>query len=121
MDKYNTHIVIKREDVYKYCTEVEAQALETILRNISKGRALDGKKAFNEYYLCNVDEPYADIVKCFILDGEAAKGNNARNNDVLRLCPHPDEVCANMTLYKGKAYCDSVPCSLKDDFSNFKK
>lgn len=30
-------------------------------------------------------------------------------------CKYPNEVCANMTVLKGTAYCDSVPCSLKDE------
>ena len=30
-------------------------------------------------------------------------------------CKYPNEVCANMTVLNGVAYCDSVPCSLKDE------
>lgn len=30
-------------------------------------------------------------------------------------CKYPDSVCANMTLLNGVAYCDSVPCSLRDE------
>lgn len=30
-------------------------------------------------------------------------------------CKYPHEVCANMTLYHGVTYCDSVPCSLRDE------
>lgn len=30
-------------------------------------------------------------------------------------CKYPNEVCGNMTVYHGVAYCDSVPCSLKDE------
>lgn len=30
-------------------------------------------------------------------------------------CKYPNEVCANMTVLNGDTYCDSVPCSLKDD------
>lgn len=30
-------------------------------------------------------------------------------------CKYPNEVCANMTMLNGTAYCDSVPCSLKDE------
>lgn len=30
-------------------------------------------------------------------------------------CKYPDSVCANMTLLHGMAYCDSVPCSLRDE------
>lgn len=39
-------------------------------------------------------------------------------------CKYPNEVCANMTVYHGVAYCDSVPCSLKDELpkrTNYEK
>lgn len=32
-------------------------------------------------------------------------------------CKYPNEICANMTVYHGTAYCGSVPCSLKDELS----
>ena len=25
-------------------------------------------------------------------------------------CKYPNEVCANMTMFHGVAYCDTVPC-----------
>ena len=30
-------------------------------------------------------------------------------------CKYPNDVCANMTLLNGIAYCDSVPCSLRGE------
>ncbi len=30
-------------------------------------------------------------------------------------CKYPNEVCGNMTVLNGAAYCDSVPCSLKGE------
>ena len=39
-------------------------------------------------------------------------------------CKYPNEVCVNMALYHGVAYCDSVPCSLKDELpkrTNYEK
>ena len=30
-------------------------------------------------------------------------------------CKYSNEVCANMTVLNGVAYCDSVPCSLKGE------
>lgn len=66
--KKNTHIVIKREDVYKYLTEPELISLEYILNSISIGRARDGRKQDNTYYICNTDEPYADKVLEVILN-----------------------------------------------------
>lgn len=73
MDKVNTHIVIKREDALKYLTEVEYQTLEEYQNIIIKGRAKDQKKPINNYYVCNTDEPYAEVVKGVILGGEAVK------------------------------------------------
>ena len=75
--KENTHIVIKREDVLKYLTEVEQVALENILNIISKERHNDGKPAFNSYYICNTDEPYAEVVYGVIIGGEAVKAKQA--------------------------------------------
>lgn len=76
MDKKNMYIVIKREDAFKYLTEVELQSLEHILTVITQGRSNDNKKSFNDYYVCNTDEPYAQVVHGVIIGGEAAKGNN---------------------------------------------
>lgn len=73
--KENTHIVIKREDALKYLTEVEYCALEKILNTVSEGRNKDGKKPFNNYYVCNMDEPYAEVVYGVIMGGEAVKNN----------------------------------------------
>lgn len=73
MKKGTTHIVIKIEDVMKYLTEVEQKSLEVITHTISKGRAEDGKNPNNKYYICNEDEPYAEMVKGVIIGGEYAK------------------------------------------------
>lgn len=73
MKKEITHIVIKIEDAMKYLTEVEQKSLETIVNTISKGRAEEGKNPSNNYYICNVDEPYAKIVEGVIIGGEYAK------------------------------------------------
>lgn len=73
MKKVNTHIVIKREDALKYLTEVEYQALEQMLCAISKGRYNDGKNPNNSYYICNTDEPYAEVVHDIIMGGESVK------------------------------------------------
>lgn len=73
MEKVNTHIVIKRQDASKYLTEIEYQALEQMLYNISIGRNKDGKNPINSYYVCNTDEPYAEAVHGVIIGGEAVK------------------------------------------------
>ena len=70
MDKVNTHIVIKREDALKYLTEVEYQTLEEFMNTIIRGRAKDHKKPINNYYICNTDEPYAEVIKSVIMLGE---------------------------------------------------
>lgn len=75
MDKVNTHIVIKREDALKYLTEVECQALEKLQNTIARGRTKDNKKPINSYYVCNTDEPYAEMVRGVIVGGEYAKEN----------------------------------------------
>ena len=74
MEKANTHIVIKKEDALKYLTEFEYQNLEQMLCTISKGRSEDGKRPFNSYYICNTDEPYAEVIHGVIIGGEAVKG-----------------------------------------------
>lgn len=71
--KTNTHIVIKNEDVKKYCSIEARLQLKNILKTIECGRQLDGKVSSNSYYICNTDEPYADKVLDVILTGEANK------------------------------------------------
>lgn len=73
MERVNTHIVIKREDALKYLTEVEYQALEDMQSVIIRGRKKDGKNPINNYYICNTDEHYADVVRGVIRLGEETK------------------------------------------------
>ena len=75
MSKENMYVVFKRDDALKYLTEVELQSLEHILHTIEQGRASDGKNTFNKYYVCNVDEPYAQVVHGVIIGGEEVKKN----------------------------------------------
>lgn len=72
-EKANTHIVIKRADAFRYLTEAEYQTLEEIQNTIIRGRAKDMKKPINNYYICNIDEPYAEVVHGVIIGGEAVK------------------------------------------------
>lgn len=88
MKKENTHIVIKREDALKYLTEVEYQTLEEFMNTIIRGRAKDHKKPINNYYICNTDEPYAEVVHGVIIGGEATKTNNSNPT----YCP---DACGN--------------------------
>lgn len=69
--KTNTHIVIKREDIFRYLTDNQIKYLDAILNAIADGRKKDGKKADNTYYICNTDEPYADEVLEVILKAES--------------------------------------------------
>lgn len=69
--KTNTHIVIKRKDVFKYLSDNQIKYLDVILNAIADGRKKDGKKADNTYYICNTDEPYADEVLAIILKAES--------------------------------------------------
>lgn len=73
MEKVNTHVVIKREDILKYLEEPEQIALEEMLNKITRGRAKDNKKPINNYYVVNKDEPYAEVVHGIIIGGEAVK------------------------------------------------
>lgn len=78
MEKENTHIVIKHEDILKYLTESEQVALECIMDKITHGREKDKKKPINYYYVVNKDEPYAKVIHDIILGGEAGKLKNGR-------------------------------------------
>lgn len=42
-------------------------------------------------------------------------GNSPTWRCKMAKCKYPNEVCANITVYNCVAYCDSVPCSLKDE------
>lgn len=51
-------------------------------------------------------------------------GNSPTWRCKMAKCKYPNEVCANMTVYHGMAYCGSVPCSLKDELpkrTNYEK
>lgn len=81
--KTNTHIVIKREDIIKYLTDNQIGYLDEILNIIAAGRKKDGKKPINSYYICNIDEPYANEVNKVILKGESEKRNNGKSKSNL--------------------------------------
>lgn len=69
-------VVFKKEDALKYLPEPALQSLEQILNMIAEGRSKDGKKPTNEYYVCNTDEPYAEMVHGVIFAGEHEKEKN---------------------------------------------
>lgn len=64
-----THIVVKQEDLNNYLSDKERELLYNILTKVEEGRATDGKPN-NQYYICNIDEPYAEKVRQVIIDGE---------------------------------------------------
>ncbi len=65
-----THIVLKLKDIDKYLNECDKAKLSKICRTIADGREADGKEAEPGYFICNKDEPYADIVEKVIIDNE---------------------------------------------------
>lgn len=73
-----THNVIKKEDALKYLPEPAFLSLCQILSIISEGRKADGKKPVNEYYICNIDEPYAEMVHDVIAAGEYLKSQSSQ-------------------------------------------
>ena len=82
--KTNTHIVIKKEDIFKYLTDNQIKYLDAILDTITEGRKKDGKKPVNSYYICNTDEPYADEVLEVILKAEG-EGYSMTKEDIDRI------------------------------------
>lgn len=71
--KTNTHIVIKRDDIFKYLTDNQINYLDAILNTIADGRKKDGKNPYNSYYICNTDEPYANEVLEVIFKAERSE------------------------------------------------
>lgn len=73
MEKVDTHIVIKKDDIIKYLDESEQAALENMMNKIIHRRARDNKKPINHYYVVNKDESYAEVVHGIIIEGEVVK------------------------------------------------
>lgn len=71
--KKDTHLVLKYEDIEMYCGVGDLNALDFIRHKIRRGREKDGRPTNNCYYICNVDEPYAESVIKAIIDGEDMK------------------------------------------------
>ncbi len=70
--KKGSHTVIKNDDIFDNLSLSEREILRILLDKIENGRKAAGKK-FNEYYVCNTDEPYANEVLQLILGGEKLK------------------------------------------------
>ena len=92
--KEGSHLVIKCEDIFKYLSNDERKTIANFLDKITQGRERDNKKPINTYYICNVDEPYADVVRGVILAGEYAKEQNEAVKMVEYLGEQvPEELC----------------------------
>lgn len=72
-------IVINRKDL-KHISEEGKANLDAIFKGIQVGRINDDKKALNNYYVCNQDEPYAKKVIEIILEGEDMKVNLSKSD-----------------------------------------
>jgi hypothetical protein len=73
--KENTHIILKREDVEKYCNEEQKLFMLGIETSVINGRIKDGKK-LNAYIICNTDETYFPFMYAVLKVGEEAKEQN---------------------------------------------
>ncbi len=81
IEKENTHVVVKMEDIFKYLEEPEQIALEKMLNKIIRGRVKDHKKPINNYYVVNKDEPYAEVLHGIIIGGESVKEGYSREDE----------------------------------------
>jgi hypothetical protein len=66
-------VVLKIEDVDKYCSFEQQEQLSDICVQIEGGRMEEGKNAENRYLVVNIDEPYAKEVKEIIEKHEGEK------------------------------------------------
>lgn len=105
IDKIDTHVVIKREDILKYLAEPEQEALEDMLNKIIRGRASDMKTPVNHYYVVNKDEPYAEVIHGIIIGGEAVKYSEMDNSEIRKISY--DE--CHLKCTGCKALCDEMP------------
>lgn len=85
IEKPNTHIVIKREDVLTLITAEEALQLANIMQKIEDKRFELGKKIRQSYYVVNHDEFYSQEVFEVIKAGEIHK-EKAVFDEELRFC-----------------------------------
>lgn len=55
-------VVLKIDDVNKYCSSLGRDRLTASMLEIKTGRMQHGKNPDNQYLVINTDEPYADEV-----------------------------------------------------------
>lgn len=74
MDKNRRiHAIVKFEDLDASLTEEQRGEFLSMLSRVEKYRQSQGKSKMNNYYVCNVDEPYSDSVYEAIKTGEESK------------------------------------------------
>jgi hypothetical protein len=66
-------VVLKVEDIEKYCSFEQHEQLSDICSQVEGGRMEEGKNAENRYFVVNTDEPYAGEVKAVIEKHEGEK------------------------------------------------
>ena len=72
MAKYEEkYLVLKNKDIENYLSIVDELKFDALIRQIARGRDLDGKTP-NEYYIINQNEPYAPKVINLIIKEETA-------------------------------------------------
>jgi len=91
--KEEKFFVLKMEDIEDYFARYQDgyfmndegtklhQAWDTVIKGICEMRKTYGKPAFNNYIVCNQDEPYAELVWQIILLGEKAKQKKDVQNE----------------------------------------
>lgn len=67
------YVVLKIEDIDKYCSFEQQEQLSDICNQIQGGRMEEKKNAENRYLVINTDEPYAKEVKEIIEKHEGEK------------------------------------------------
>ena len=71
----NKYIVIKNEDVDRYCTPWYRKVFGWLAKRVSSGRIKDGKAAQNQYLVINLDEPCVkDVVMLLKSSGWSIDG-----------------------------------------------
>jgi len=73
VEKDNTHLIFKEDDLYKHLTPTEREILAILHNKVYDARISLGKKD-NQYYIINKDEPYANDILEAIKRGELSKG-----------------------------------------------
>lgn len=101
--KEGTHIVLKKDDL-KYLEQDKVEVFIKCLREINSGRVSEDKN-INNYYVVNLDEPYAPEVFNVIKRGEIFKeelenGNKGLLSVVRNLDTHLKYSCFGELAYQ---------------------